>query len=151
MQSKLVPAQYYRDPEDLDSYLESSNFLADINNEREVKNKTYAVNLNKLERFVMYIFGEDVTVVPKQSGWFSEFNATSEKETKLRERKMYKEDWLGLRLLDEQGRLEFREVEGAHMALSDEILKDAFERYFTLGNETISGGGRPTNRKALEL
>ena len=37
-QSFFVPAQYFRDPEDYQSYLDGSGFLADINNEREHKN-----------------------------------------------------------------------------------------------------------------
>lgn len=131
VQKNLVPAQYYRDPEDLESYLEYSNFLADINNERSVKNKTYVANMKKLEHFAMYIFDDDKTVVPKWSGWFSEYNATSEKRTKLQDRNLYKEDWLGLKWLDERDRLDFRNITGGHMSLSDRILKDAFRTYFS--------------------
>ena len=131
VQTKLIPAQYYRDPEDLDQFLEYSNFLADINNERTEKNKTYVENMKKLERFAMYIFDDDATVVPKWSGWFDEYNATSGKQTKLQDRPIYVEDWLGLKWLDEENRLEFRNIDGGHMHLSDEILRDAFEKYFS--------------------
>src|ERR1700712_2442491 len=72
VQNRLVPAQYFRDPNQYDDYLLYSNFLADINNERLLKNKTYKENLEKLERFVMYIFNDDETVIPKLSGWFAE-------------------------------------------------------------------------------
>ena len=130
VQSKLVPAQYYRDAEDLETYLEKSNFLADVNNERKVKNATYRQNMKKVDRFAMYVFEEDVTVVPKESGWFSEVNGTTGEVTKLQDRDMYKEDWIGLRWLDEEHRLEFRTIEGAHMELSNKVLVEAFERYF---------------------
>jgi palmitoyl-protein thioesterase len=130
VQSRLVPAQYFRDPEDLESYLENSNFLADVNNEREVKNATYKENMKKLDRFAMYMFKDDKTVVPKESAYFSEVNTTSEKVTGLRDRKMYVEDWIGLRWLDEEKKLEFREVDGEHMQLTEEVLVDAFQRYF---------------------
>jgi len=130
VQSRLVPAQYFRDPEDLESYLENSNFLADVNNEREVKNATYKENMKKLDRFAMYMFKDDKTVVPKESAYFSEVNTTSEKVTGLRDRKMYMEDWIGLRWLDEEKKLEFREVDGEHMQLTEEVLVDAFQRYF---------------------
>jgi palmitoyl-protein thioesterase len=130
VQSRLVPAQYFRDPEDLESYLENSNFLADVNNEREVKNATYKENMKKLDRFAMYMFKDDKTVVPKESAYFSEVNTTSENVTGLRDRKMYVEDWIGLRWLDEEKKLEFREVDGEHMQLTEEVLVDAFQRYF---------------------
>ena len=130
VQNKLVPAQYFRNPEDLDNYLENSNFLADVNNEREVKNATYKENMKKLERFAMYMFSEDKTVVPKESAWFSEFNATTGKETKLKDRQLYKEDWIGLKWLDERNKLEFPTTKGGHMELTDKTLIEAFEKYF---------------------
>lgn len=128
MQSHLVPAQYFRDPENLDDYLEYSNFLADINNEREVKNETYKENLGKLERFVMYLFEDDETVVPKETGWFAEVNGTD--VTLLRDRRIYGEDWIGLKALDKKGALIFETTEGGHMRLTDELLKSVFKDYY---------------------
>ena len=141
VQSRLVPAQYFRDPQDLDPYLENSNWLADINNERRrdqsqksnKKENTYAKNLSSLHKFVMYLFANDKTVVPRQSGWFSEVNRTEPEHpviTPLRDRPIYKEDWIGLKKLDEKGGLVFDEVEGEHMQLKDKDLKKAFEKYF---------------------
>ena len=130
VQSRLVPAQYFRDPEDLPSYLENSNFLADINNERPIKNSTYVSNLKKLDKFAMYMFKEDTTVVPKESAFFSEVNTTSGDVTGVKERRLYKEDWIGLKWLNERERLEFREVDGGHMQLTEEVLVDAFKTYF---------------------
>ena len=130
VQSRLVPAQYYRDPEDLDNYLENSNFLADINNEREVKNDAYKENMKSLDKFAMYMFSEDTTVIPKESAYFYEVNTTSQKVTKLRDRDLYKEDWIGLKWLDEKGKLDFRIAEGGHMQLSTELLQETFNTYF---------------------
>ncbi|KAI9669470.1 MAG: hypothetical protein M1817_004695 [Caeruleum heppii] len=129
VQNRLVPAQYYRDAAELDNYLEHSNFLADVNNERKVKNETYARNLASLEHFAMYIFDKDTTVIPKESAWFAEVNTTTGKVTPLNERKIYQEDWLGLKKLDEKGGLHFRVAEGGHMELSDALLLDAFKTY----------------------
>ncbi|PQE29252.1 palmitoyl thioesterase protein [Rutstroemia sp. NJR-2017a BBW] len=128
VQSRLVPAQYFRDPVDLGPYLEHSNFLADINNERLLKNPTYKANMQKLERFVMYVFEDDETVIPKESAWWSEVNGTE--VLPLRERAIYKEDWLGLKSLDERGALRFEKAPGVHMALSEELLEKAFKENF---------------------
>ncbi|KAI4133579.1 MAG: hypothetical protein LQ338_000091 [Usnochroma carphineum] len=140
VQSRLVPAQYYRNPKDLEGYLENSNFLADINNERRVKNTTYRENLKKLKRFVMFMFEDDETVVPKETAYFAEYNNTSDAVTKVQERRLYKEDWLGLKWLDDKGRLEFRVAEGRHMQLSEELLRDTFRMYFG-ANATRDDGG----------
>ncbi|KAI1103939.1 alpha/beta-hydrolase [Jackrogersella minutella] len=128
LQGRLVPAQYFRDPDDLDSYLEHSNFLADINNERATKNETYAKNIASLENFVMYIFEDDTTVVPKETGWFEEVNGTE--VTPLRARPIYSEDWIGLRALDRKGGLKFKTTSGDHMQLSDDTLEGAFTEFF---------------------
>lgn len=130
VQSRLVPAQYFRDPEQLDAYLEHSNFLADVNNERDVKNLTYKTNLISLNRFAMFMFDEDQTAVPKESAWFAEVNMTSGEITPLKERDIYKQDWLGLKVLDEEDKLDFKTIPGAHMHLTDQILSEAFKEYF---------------------
>ena len=128
VQSKLVPAQYYRNPVEYDKYLEHSNFLADINNERADKKAEYKQNIIQLENFVMYMFEDDTTVVPKETAWFEEVNGTE--STPLRARKLYSEDWLGLRALDRKGGLKFRTAPGDHMQLSDELLKEAFGDFY---------------------
>lgn len=136
VQSHLVPAQYYRDPNDYENYLEYSNFLADINNEREVKNKAYKKNLSSLDNFVMVVFKDDLTVIPKESGWFAEKNETSGEVTDLRNRTIYEEDWIGLKKLDNKGGLHFETVSGEHMQLKDKDLKKLFGKY--LGAEKES-------------
>jgi palmitoyl-protein thioesterase len=129
-QSRVVPAQYFRDPTELDAYLEHSNFLADINNERALKNETYKKNLASLNRFAMFMFNDDTVAVPKESAFFSEVDATTGEVTPLYERPIYKEDWLGLRQLGEKGKLEFNTIPGQHMHISNKILHDAFTKYF---------------------
>ena len=130
VQGRFVPAQYFRDAEELDSYLESSNFLADVNNEREVKNETYREHLKGLNRFAMLMFEDDTVAHPKESAWFAEVNKTTGEVTPLKERDLYKEDWLGLRELDEQGKLDFATIPGDHMQLSEELLVKTFQEYF---------------------
>ena len=127
-----MPAQYYRDPEDLENYLENSNWLADINNERDVKNESYREHLGSLEKFWLYKFSEDVTVVQKESEWFDEVVEKDDNKTtiKLTDRSLYKEDWIGLRELDEKGALDFRIAEGPHMKITDEDLFDVFEMMY---------------------
>lgn len=130
IQSHLVPAQYYRNIDDFEQYLEFSNFLPDVNNERKHKNITYKENLAALENFVMVVFEDDQTVIPKESGWFAEVNATDSRVTNLTDRAIYKEDWIGLKQLDEKGGLVFESVKGGHMELHDKDLKRLFKRYF---------------------
>ncbi|KAF4583132.1 palmitoyl protein thioesterase [Ophiocordyceps camponoti-floridani] len=135
VQSRLVPAQYYRDPADYDSYLDNSNFLADINNERPVKNETYRANLARLANFVLYMFDHDETVIPKETSWFAEVNGSN--VVPLRERRIYTEDWLGLRRLDEKGALHFRTIAGGHMDIPRQLLNHTMAEFFGPLRDTI--------------
>ncbi|KAK3943390.1 palmitoyl-protein thioesterase [Diplogelasinospora grovesii] len=128
VQNRLVPAQYYRKPDEYERYLQSSNFLADINNERIMKNQRYKENIKRLENLVLYMFEDDTTVIPKETAWFEEVNGTE--VTPLRARKMYREDWLGLRELDRKGRLHMRTTPGDHMQLSEKVLNETFTEFF---------------------
>lgn len=149
VQSRLVPAQYYRDPTEMDQYLEYSNFLADINNERVLKNKTYKANLEKLERFVMFMFGDDTTVIPKETSWFSEVNGTE--VTLLKDREIYKEDWLGLKTLDQKGALKFEVTDGGHMALDDEVLAKVFNENYGVFGRTFDDQSEMDSPREKEL
>lgn len=136
VQSRVVPAQYYRPFGEHDSYIEHSNFLADINNERKSRNKTYKENLATLTNFVMYEFEDDSVVIPKETSWFGEFNGTS--SIPLRDQAIYKEDWIGLKTLDDKGRLFFRSVTGDHMQISDESLIDMAKEFLGPYDRTFS-------------
>ncbi|KAJ5549402.1 hypothetical protein N7513_006636 [Penicillium frequentans] len=130
VQSHVVPAQYFRDPEELEPYLENSAFLADINNEREEKQEDYKRRLSTLNGFAMYMFENDTVAVPKESAHFADFNSTDGTVTPLQKRKIYTEDWIGLKVLDQQDKLDFRTIPGEHMQLSEDVLEKAFKDFF---------------------
>ncbi|GAB7359033.1 hypothetical protein MBLNU230_g5105t1 [Neophaeotheca triangularis] len=135
VQGKVVPAQYYRElnsttSRPVEGYLRHSGFLADVNNERVVKNVTYADRMAALEAFVMFVFEDDTTVLPKESGWFADVDLRDGRVWGLRERRLYLEDWLGLRRLDEKGGLVFRTAPGGHMDLEEDVLREVFGEFF---------------------
>lgn len=136
VQSNIVPAQYFRETDEetglgSEAYLNGSGWLADVNNERDTKDEKYRGRLGSLERFVMYGFEEDQTLLPKETAWFAEVNATSGEVTGLRDRLMYAQDWLGLKVLDEKKALVFRMVKKAgHMDLTAKLLRKAFVEFF---------------------
>ncbi|KAI8605482.1 palmitoyl-protein thioesterase [Dissophora ornata] len=110
----VVQAQYYKDPNNLQTYLERNIFLPDINNEREVKNAMYKKRLTSINNLVMFMFTEDITVRPKETAWFGFSDETGD-IVDLEEQDQYKEDWLGLRTMDEAGKLVFDIMEGEHV------------------------------------
>jgi palmitoyl-protein thioesterase len=81
----------------------------------------------------MVLFTEDQTVVPKESSWFGSESPPSDSSigqtvlSRLSRRDMiplrlhpiYTEDWIGLRQLDEDGRLIFEACNGKHMHMGE--------------------------------
>jgi len=119
VQLTSVQAQYFKDPARLVTYAERSAFLADVNVEADgisatdPKYKQYKSNLSSLQRFVLFQFEMDNTVVPKESAHFGFFDG--QRLIPLQESSLYQEDRLGLKALDEEGRLVFGRAPGSHM------------------------------------
>merc|ERR1719357_2260062 len=125
VQDFLVQAQYWHDPLHFDTYVEKSKFIAEINNEKPEKNASYAINLSSLENFVMVKNTEDTMVEPRESEHF-EFYVPGQADVilPLRESPLYVEDRIGLKALDEAGKLHFMDVEGDHLQFSRQWFID---------------------------
>lgn len=126
-QKNLVQAQYFRDHTRYPAYLEVNSFLADLNNELpDVKNQTYVDNLKALDALVLVIFEKDKTVVPKESSWFGSWSIADPDEDEepemltMKQQPLYTEDWIGLRSLDEAGKVFLESCPGEHMQLPTE-------------------------------
>ncbi|KAI8973197.1 palmitoyl protein thioesterase [Mycotypha africana] len=128
IQNRVIQAQYYRDPNNEQAYLNRNIFLPDINNEND-RNETYKENLSALDKFVMIRFDQDVMIKPSFTAWFWREQENHDL-LPLKNQKQYTEDWLGLKSLNDRGRLEFLVCPGQHMQIRDEYLvKQVIEPY----------------------
>lgn len=130
VQDTLVQAEYWHDPIKESDYINGSNFLADINNER-VFNTNYRENLLKLKNFIMVMFTNDTMVIPKESEWFAFYSPGQDKEIMpLEHSVLYLTDRLGLKVLEESRRLHFLSVPGNHLQFSEEwFLNEIVNKY----------------------
>lgn len=120
VQKSLVQATYWHDPLDEATYKKSSEFLADINNEIKI-NQTYIDNLNDLEHFVMVKFDGDSIVQPRETEWFGFYApGQAKKLLTLQQSAIYKQDRLGLKKMDEAGKLVFLSQPGDHLRFTEE-------------------------------
>ncbi|KAL6079966.1 Palmitoyl-protein thioesterase 1 [Balamuthia mandrillaris] len=121
VQRSIVQAQYFKDPLQYDSYLANNIFLPDINNEKAAKNPLYKKHLTSLNKFVLVKFLRDSMVVPRESEWFGEFAKGSLSTiVPMNETDLYKQDWIGLKTLDQNGKLVFLSVDGDHLRFTDQ-------------------------------
>jgi len=131
IQSTFSFATYWKDPFNLEDYLYYSQFLADINNERDQKNQTYKKNMLSLNSFLLVASPDyDEIVVPRTSPWFDFFFPNSESKVQnFNDTDMYKGDFFGLKSLFESNRLLIRSANCSHMDFPDNSCKIWYDLY----------------------
>nr|GMD31684.1 palmitoyl-protein thioesterase 1 isoform X1 [Ipomoea batatas] len=118
VQDHLAPAGYIKIPTDIEAYREGCKFLPKLNNEVEM-NSTYKKRFTSLENLVLIMFDNDKVLVPKETSWFGYFSDGSWSPLlSARETELYTEDWIGLRALDEAGKVKFINVTGSHLEIT---------------------------------
>lgn len=139
IQSFQVQAEYWHDPLNEPLYLANSVFLADINNARPAKNATYKANLLSLKNFVLVKFLQDTVVQPLESEWFGFYAPGQDVQVlPLRSTPLYTEDWLGLKKLDQSGRLHFLGTPGEHLQFTQKWFIANIIDPFLKPNSTFS-------------
>jgi len=119
VQEHLGPAGYFKDKYHMDSFLEFSSFLADLNNEKVEKSQAYKDRFGNLEKAVFIMNESDTVVNPASSAWFEFYEDSKDNVVPLRESKFYKEDFIGLKELDVKGNVNFVKLSGDHIHFSD--------------------------------
>lgn len=124
IQNHVVQAEYWHDPLQEKEYKEKSVFLADINLERP-SNLHYKENLLQLKNLVLVKFNKDTMVYPKESEWFGFYKPGQGKEIySIWESPLYKQDRIGLKKLNDTGRLHFLSIDGDHLKIKLEWFKE---------------------------
>lgn len=115
IQDNIGPAGYFRDPKDLQTYLEYSVFLPYLNNE---KAENYTTDINNrftaLNAAMFIMFSNDTMIYPKETAWFWELQA-DDTILPVTETEFYKQDLIGLKTLNEAGKIQFVEFDGDHL------------------------------------
>ncbi|KAK2426159.1 alpha/beta-Hydrolases superfamily protein [Trifolium repens] len=125
IQEHLAPSGYLKLPNAIPEYLENCRFLPKLNNEKPgQRNSTYKERFSSLENLVLIMFEQDASLIPKETSWFG-YSPDGYFEPILppQETKLYTEDWIGLRALDEAGRVHFISVPGPHLGISEADTK----------------------------
>ena len=85
----------------------------------------YKENLLKLQKLVLVKFNEDSVVDPRGTEWFDYYEpGQGQRMLPYNETDLYKEDWIGLKTLNEDGRVDFLSVEGDHLRFDDKFFID---------------------------
>jgi len=124
-QNNIAPAGYFKDMSKYQEYLEYSSFLADLNNERDNKTASYAANIEQLDGMMLVMFDNDTMLDPPSTAWFSYFDVNGT-VIDMQDQELYTEDWIGLKSLNEAGKVQFVALEGNHLSFTNEDVVNTF-------------------------
>jgi len=132
IQNHISFAAYWKDPFDFGDYLQYSHFIADINNERDVKNKTYRDNIISLNTMVLIYSTIENIVIPATSPWFQFYDVGHDDASSvkaLKDTDQYKQDWLGLQTLDVKNKLKLYSIDCDHADIPRDVCKKWYIKY----------------------
>lgn len=125
IQDMIAPASYFRDPTALSDYMADSIFLPFINNEKSA-NPTYKKRLSEVQNAMFIMFGGDTVIYPRETAQFGELQSDYTTVKPVKETKLYTDDLIGLKELDERGALHFQTFPGEHLQFTmkqlDEVM-----------------------------
>jgi palmitoyl-protein thioesterase len=105
----------------MEDYLKGCRFLPKLNNEiPSERNATYKERFSSLENLVLIMFESDAVIIPRETSWFGYYpDGAFDPVLPPQKTKLYEEDWIGLKALDDAGRVKFVSVPGGHLGISD--------------------------------
>lgn len=116
VQSHVLPAQYYKDKNDVRKFHKHNRFLVDINQELEV-NGRYKRAFGRLDGLYLYRFSRDTILDPSETSWFGWFDENGLIKG-MKDHAIYER--IGLEDLDRKGAIHFRTIIGMHMQIGQE-------------------------------
>ncbi|KAJ8774400.1 hypothetical protein K2173_012474 [Erythroxylum novogranatense] len=125
VQDHLAPSGYLKLPNDIPDYLKKCRFLPKLNNElADQRNSTYKERFISLQNLVLIMFENDNVLIPKETAWFGYYpNGAFKPVLSAQQTKLYLEDWIGLKTLNEGGRVHFLNLSGGHLGISTSDMK----------------------------
>jgi len=126
IQENVAPAGYFKDMSKYADYLANCSFLPDLNNEN-VNNQSnwYFQQMVQLDNVMLVMFLADTVLDPPQTAWFSYF-AVNGTVVPMEQQPIYIDDWIGLKTLNNAGKLQFVALPGNHLSFTQADVENIF-------------------------
>jgi palmitoyl-protein thioesterase len=122
IQKIVGPCGYIRSTRYYDAYSKSGNFISDLNNEFS-SNQEYVDRIKGLEIMMTVQFTEDQMVQPHNTSIFGYWKDTDYNDiVELEELDIYSSNKLGLKEMNEQGKMFRCDIEGDHLQIDEEDM-----------------------------
>jgi len=111
----IAPAGYFRSRLNM---LGSKHFIEELNMSNYIAKRRFG----SLEKVVLIMNQDDKIVYPASSAWFEYYDHYGVSVTPLRKSAFYVDDYIGLRKLDEEGKVDFVKLPGRHLYVENKHI-----------------------------
>ena len=120
---------YYKYRYDQDTYKKTNTFLKMLNNEDEKDEEVYK-RFSSLEKVKLIKSREDTVITPRDSSWFQFYDKDGIEIVPLELSDFYIDDYIGLRKLNEEGKVEFTEFAEEHVLYNIDEYNEEIVKFF---------------------
>ena len=126
----VAPCGYYKYRYDQETYRKTNTFLKMLNNENEPRDKEIYERFSSLEKVKLIKSLGDTVITPIDSSWFQFYDKEGNKIVPLKESYFYIDDYIGLRKLDEEGKVKFVEFQEEHVLYNMKEYSEEIVEFF---------------------
>ena len=129
-QDIIAPMGYFKNRNDTSYYDKHDMFIKMLNNDYKVKDQEIIDRFSALEKVKLIKAKRDSVIVPKESSWFEFYDKKGENIVPLKESDFYINDYIGLRKLDEEGKVQFVEIDQEHVLYNMKEYREEIVQFF---------------------
>ena len=130
LKDKIAPCGYYKYKYDQETYMKTNTFLKMLNNENLEKDEEIYRRFTSLEKVKLIKSREDTVITPRESSWFEFYDKEGKEIVPLKFSDFYLDDYIGLRKLDEEGKVEFTEFAEEHVLYNMKEYNEEIVQFF---------------------
>ena len=130
LKDKIAPCGYYKYKYDQETYMKTNTFLKMLNNENLEKDEEIYRRFTSLEKVKLIKSKEDTVITPRESSWFEFYDKEGKEIVPLELSDFYLDDYIGLRKLNEEGKVEFAEFAEEHVLYNMKEYNEEIVEFF---------------------
>ena len=126
----VAPCGYYKYKFDQTTYQETNTFLKMLNNENEERDEEVYRRFSSLEKVKLIKSLGDTVITPRDSSWFEFYDEEGKNIVPLEQSDFYINDNIGLRKLNEEGKLSFAAFKEEHVLYNMNEYRNEIVEFF---------------------
>ena len=130
LRDNIAPCGYYKYKYAQKTYHETNTFLKMLNNEYDERDEEVYRRFSSLEKVKLIKSKEDTVITPRESSWFEFYDKKGNYIVPLKESDFYINDNIGLRKLDEEGKVTFTEFREEHVLYNMDEYNNEIVKFF---------------------